>query len=621
MQITALENQRTFFGIKDDPLANLAASKDDSDTFEPSDGAVDDVESVREKNHTMFKHSRKSLEENITASSGPAKPGQDAFDTRFRPGVQPGVQPGSPLSTTVSRSRRKILQASSSSSGFISREPSSVAFTPEDRAFASSATGSTLSTANPRFLARKSASSPTLYDIQHSPPPYSPPVLDYSMAMPSNAYQRSFDQASSSSSSHSYASWSQSRSRPHSRTQSQLASPKHSDSEGDQDNMDEGSDNDMIYTSRSSPLHPSSASKRPVYGSKSRQATGSNQSLRSRIFALATGDSTGGRDRGKDRERGDRDDKMICTTPGVGCAGETETETDEPSRHLPTARIVQAKGPLVPPNTFQERLTPLLFEFSRLLSIVPALIGTVYNLYYIFHPPSRDQWGGDGRGSRAPPDVLDFFVAALWSMLTGYQCLCITTGLLTRWRLYYQPLSTLVRLLALQGICWPATQVTLTVMEHAKRPVLTWAVIGTTTCCSRSVQIWVTSNLWWEKRNSVPSGEDTESVDGEPSNDGSGTGGGTSSSLSNHLHHLSQLAGGGIQTIPTSSTVTAAASEENRRGYLKRFGGGKWGGRRWDWKDVGLKCVLPAGVLYFVMALVGEVRREFLEVSISGAGC
>ena len=36
--------------------------------------------------------------------------------------------------------------------------------------------------------------------------------------------------------------------------------------------------------------------------------------------------------------------------------------------------------------------------------------------------------------------------------------------------------------------------------------------------------------------------------------------------------------------------------------------------RRWDWKEVSLKCVLPAGVLYFVMAWVGELRREW-------AGC
>ena len=39
-------------------------------------------------------------------------------------------------------------------------------------------------------------------------------------------------------------------------------------------------------------------------------------------------------------------------------------------------------------------------------------------------------------------------------------------------------------------------QNTLSVFEHEKRPVVVWALIGTMTCASRSVQIWATSNLW-----------------------------------------------------------------------------------------------------------------------------
>jgi hypothetical protein len=78
------------------------------------------------------------------------------------------------------------------------------------------------------------------------------------------------------------------------------------------------------------------------------------------------------------------------------------------------------------------------------------------------------------------------------------------------------------------------------------------------------VQIWVTSNLWWEPRR-----------DG---GGGSGEAGG---------------GGGGFG------------------GYWRRWGGGKWGGRRWDWKEVGVKCVLPAGVLYFVMAWAEALRREW----------
>ncbi|KAJ7471975.1 N-glycosylation protein-domain-containing protein [Mycena latifolia] len=278
------------------------------------------------------------------------------------------------------------------------------------------------------------------------------------------------------------------------------------------DSDDDAEDDDVIYTARRTPT------------------------LRTRLF--------GG--------RGKAD--TISTTPGRRGAGETETELDEPPRHLPTSRIIPASAPLVPPSTLEQRLTPLLFEFSRLLAVVPAIFGTLYNLYFVYHPPS---------GPRAP-ERIDFFVSALWAILTGYQCLALTTGLLARWRVYYPPLPTLIRLLALQGICWPATHLSLTLLNHARRPAAVWAAIGTTTCMSRSVQIWVTSNLWWEPRDA-------------------GTG----------------------AAAPTQAAPGAAPG-------WRRFGG-RWGGRRWDWREVGLQCMLPAGVLYFVMAWAEQLRREWAD--------
>jgi hypothetical protein len=71
----------------------------------------------------------------------------------------------------------------------------------------------------------------------------------------------------------------------------------HMDSDTDDDRDEDG----MIYTS-------------PI----SSQTRHSSQGLRSRIFGLAS--------RNPSRVR----DKPISTTPGVLCAGETETETDEP---------------------------------------------------------------------------------------------------------------------------------------------------------------------------------------------------------------------------------------------------------------------------------------------------
>jgi len=233
-----------------------------------------------------------------------------------------------------------------------------------------------------------------------------------------------------------------------------------------------------------------------------------------------------------------RHSKGITTAPGQQGAGETETEADEPPKHLPTARIVPVSGPLVPPNSLEQVITPLLFEASRLLSIVPAVFGVLYNLLNAWYAPIN--------GNIVP---IDYVVSALWAALTGYQCLCLTTGLFQRWKVYYPPLSTLIRLLALQAICWPATHLSLTLIGHEKRPVICWAAIGSFTCCSRAVQLWVTSNLWWETGN-----------------------GGES--------------------------------------WRLRFGG-RWGGRRWDWTEVMAKCGFPMGVCYFAMAWAEALRREF----------
>ncbi|KAH9164696.1 N-glycosylation protein-domain-containing protein [Lactarius sanguifluus] len=268
-----------------------------------------------------------------------------------------------------------------------------------------------------------------------------------------------------------------------------------SDSESDPDPLDEDEDS-MIYTAKH---------------------LGNGVAFRSRIFP--------------------RHSKGITTAPGQLGAGETETEADEPPRHLPTARIVPVSGPLVPPNTLEQLITPVLFEASRMLSIVPAVFGVLYNLYQAFYAPMN-----------AKITPIDYAVSALWAALTGYQCLSLTTGLFQRWKVYYPPLSTLIRLLALQAICWPATHFSLVLIGHEQRPVVCWAAIGSFTTCSRAVQLWVTSNLWWE---------------------------------------------------------SSSGSESWR---LKL--GGRWGGRHWDWNEVLIKCGVPMGVCYFAMAWAEALRRE-----------
>ncbi|KAH7915774.1 hypothetical protein BJ138DRAFT_1235649 [Hygrophoropsis aurantiaca] len=167
-------------------------------------------------------------------------------------------------------------------------------------------------------------------------------------------------------------------------------------------------------------------------------------------------------------------------------------------------------------------LNAVLFETSRLLSVVPAVIGASINAWCVYHPPHiltpTPPSPKPAFGRCALPTRADYAMAVLWALLTAHQCLSLTTGLLRRWTAYYPPLAALIRLLALQAICWPATHVTLgvfgalpvrvgvegedmDVLDAALlrgttlRPEVAWAVIGATTCVSRSVQIWVTSNL------------------------------------------------------------------------------------------------------------------------------
>lgn len=101
---------------------------------------------------------------------------------------------------------------------------------------------------------------------------------------------------------------------------------------------------------------------------------------------------------------------------------------------------------------------------------------------------------GPLRLGRRQPGSLDFAVACLWSMSTAYHALSFTTLLLRRWLLYYSILPSLIRLVALQAICWPLVRLTVHVFG-ADQPLGAWVVIGTTTALSDVVSRWVTSNI------------------------------------------------------------------------------------------------------------------------------
>lgn len=79
-------------------------------------------------------------------------------------------------------------------------------------------------------------------------------------------------------------------------------------------------------------------------------------------------------------------------------------------------------------------------------------------------------------------------------MSTAFHALSFTTLLLRRWLLYYSLLPSLIRLAALQAICWPLVRLTLYVFG-TQQPLAAWIVIGSTTAFSDVVARWVTSNV------------------------------------------------------------------------------------------------------------------------------
>ncbi|KAL9937779.1 hypothetical protein V8E36_003324 [Tilletia maclaganii] len=102
--------------------------------------------------------------------------------------------------------------------------------------------------------------------------------------------------------------------------------------------------------------------------------------------------------------------------------------------------------------------------------------------------------GGGGLGRKDHPTAIVFAVASLWSLSTAYYALSLTTLLLRRWLLYYSPLSSIIRLVALQAICWPLVRITLFVFGPT-RPLEAWILIATTTTFSDTVARWLVSNI------------------------------------------------------------------------------------------------------------------------------
>lgn len=111
---------------------------------------------------------------------------------------------------------------------------------------------------------------------------------------------------------------------------------------------------------------------------------------------------------------------IVCCSLPDGCLQ---------SRHLPTARFPKASSRLSTSFSWSESnliitlsWQGLLFEFLRLLAIVPASLGFIWCLWnvYAFSPylsrcPSSD---------RPSPDRIDYIMASLWVSCSYFSTTC-----------------------------------------------------------------------------------------------------------------------------------------------------------------------------------------------------
>ncbi|WVW79274.1 hypothetical protein I302_101241 [Kwoniella bestiolae CBS 10118] len=215
----------------------------------------------------------------------------------------------------------------------------------------------------------------------------------------------------------------------------------------------------------------------------------------------------------------------------------------------------------------------------RLLAIVPSLWGIcVLSQALITAGLWVDVWpwgvdltrealerlvaGGEGQvGEWRRVDRGDVGICIAWAICTAHFCFSLTTGLTHRWRSYYSLPSTITRLVSLQCLCWPATYLTLWFLG-VERLLLCWVVIGVTTGWSRTVQMWVTSNV-------VP----------PPSS----------------ANHTSEDGGGDITPNLRKMSIGPPEIPEG----LSMWEAFRWG-RKWDWDNVANEVGWKVGGLLLV---------------------
>jgi hypothetical protein len=291
-----------------------------------------------------------------------------------------------------------------------------------------------------------------------------------------------------------------------------------------------------------------------------------------------------------------RNFRRIASTPKSSSLGLT-LSPDNSDTELDTISGVQ---PPPIPKLIERRLQQSTLLSLRLLAIVPALWGIcvliqalVLGGWYVDVWPwgvdltrealerlvaggteAEGRWKDVSRGDMLISiawvgDIFLIFISTKLTDLivqatcTAQFCFHLTTGLTHRWRSYYSLPSTLTRLLSLQCLCWPATYLTLAILG-ADRPLLAWVVIGVTTGWSRTIQMWVTSNV-----STIPSRGSSGSTGGSGNGHNPGTG----------------MSGIDSRKLPPEG--------------LGRWDSFVWG-RRWDWDDIAREVGWKVGSLMLV---------------------
>ncbi|CAG8570417.1 8842_t:CDS:2 [Diversispora eburnea] len=132
----------------------------------------------------------------------------------------------------------------------------------------------------------------------------------------------------------------------------------------------------------------------------------------------------------------------------------------------------------------------------RGLSLVPASYGFISYIIAAEHVPFRDSGGLLELRSTE----LDYWLGAMWCLLSGLWSYWLADGLMRRWLFYYEVTSIIIRLISLQAINWVVTAFVVT-HYGPDEPVWAWVVCSIVLGICNVIQWLFTSTTKYVKAN------------------------------------------------------------------------------------------------------------------------